>query len=80
MLIGTMHQLDPTGAPQGRGIPLVERDPNVRYWLQRFDGDPSVTTEWERALAAPPGVVSPSGITAISMSATGSSAVAALAA
>jgi aminoglycoside phosphotransferase (APT) family kinase protein len=54
VLIGTMHQLDPTGAPQGRGIPLVERDPSVRYWLQRFEGDPIVTTEWERALAAPP--------------------------
>ena len=48
-----MQQLDPTGAPRGRGIPLAERDRDFRYWLARFDGDPVVTAEWERALAAP---------------------------
>jgi len=53
-LIGSMRQLDPAGAPQGRGIPLAERDPEFRYWLERFDGDPVVNAEWERALAAPP--------------------------
>ena len=53
-LILTMQQLDPTGAPRGRGIPLAERDPDVRYWLARFDGNPLVTAEWQRALAAPP--------------------------
>jgi len=53
-LIKTMQQLDPAGAPQGRGIPLAERDESVRHWLARFDGDPAVTAAWERALAAPP--------------------------
>jgi aminoglycoside phosphotransferase (APT) family kinase protein len=53
-LIGTMQRLDPAGAPPGRGIPLAERDADIRYWLARFDGNPIVTTEWERAVAAPP--------------------------
>jgi len=53
-LIGAMHQIDPAGAPPGRGIPLAERDEEFRQWLARFDGDPTVTAEWERALAAPP--------------------------
>jgi aminoglycoside phosphotransferase (APT) family kinase protein len=53
-LVKTMQQLDPAGAPRGRGIPLAERDEHVRYWLARFDGDPAVTAAWERALAAPP--------------------------
>jgi aminoglycoside phosphotransferase (APT) family kinase protein len=53
-LIGTMQQVDPAGAPPGRGISLAERDEEIRSWLARFDGDPIVTTEWERALAAPP--------------------------
>jgi aminoglycoside phosphotransferase (APT) family kinase protein len=53
-LIGTMQRLDPAGAPPGRGIPLAERDPDIRYWLARFDGDATVTAEWDRAVAAPP--------------------------
>jgi aminoglycoside phosphotransferase (APT) family kinase protein len=53
-LIGTMQQLDPAGAPRGRGVSLAERDEEIRYWLAQFDGDPLVTAEWERALAAPP--------------------------
>lgn len=53
-LIGAMQQVDPAGAPPGRGISLAERDEDIRYWLARFDGDPIVTAEWERALAAPP--------------------------
>jgi aminoglycoside phosphotransferase (APT) family kinase protein len=52
--VAALQQVDPTGAPAGRGIPLAERDKEIRYWLARFDGDPAVTTEWERALAAPP--------------------------
>ena len=52
--IGTLQAVDPTGAPPGRGIPLAERDAEIRHWLARFDGDPAVTLEWERALAAPP--------------------------
>jgi aminoglycoside phosphotransferase (APT) family kinase protein len=53
-LIGAMQQIDPVEAPPGRGIPLAERDEEIRGWLTRFDGDPKVTAEWERALAAPP--------------------------
>ena len=33
---------------------MAERDQEIRYWLARFHGDPSVTVEWERALAASP--------------------------
>jgi aminoglycoside phosphotransferase (APT) family kinase protein len=46
--------VDPSDAPPGRGIPLAERDREIRYWLARFGGDPAVTAAWERALAAPP--------------------------
>lgn len=53
-LIGTMQKIDPVGAPRGRGIPLSERDEEIRYWLARFEGNRTVTAEWERALAAPP--------------------------
>jgi aminoglycoside phosphotransferase (APT) family kinase protein len=53
-LVRALQQVRPAGAPRGRGIPLAERDPGIRCWLARFDGDPGVTTEWERALAAPP--------------------------
>jgi aminoglycoside phosphotransferase (APT) family kinase protein len=53
-LVGALQQVNPAGAPRGRGIPLVERDEEIRYWLARFDGDPEVEVEWERSLAAPP--------------------------
>ena len=53
-LVGAMQKIDPAGAPQGRGIPLAERDQEMRYWLARFHGDPRVTAEWDRALAATP--------------------------
>jgi len=53
-LVGTLQRIGPDGAPPGRGIPLAERDPEIRSWLSRFRGDPRVTAEWERALAAPP--------------------------
>ena len=52
-LVADLHEVDPTGAPRGRGIPLAKRDEEIRYWLARFDGDPAVATEWQRALAAP---------------------------
>lgn len=52
--VAALQQVDPTGAPPGRGIPLTERDEEIRYWLGRFDGDPAVSVEWERALAVPP--------------------------
>jgi len=51
--VRALQQVDAAGAPRGRGIPLVERDPEIRYWLARFEGEPEVTAEWERALAAP---------------------------
>ena len=53
-LVAALQRVSPVGAPQGRGIPLAERDKEIQYWLTRFDGDAAVTVEWERALAAPP--------------------------
>jgi aminoglycoside phosphotransferase (APT) family kinase protein len=52
--VAALQEVDPAGAPPGRGIALTERDPEIRYWMARFDGDPAVKAEWERALAAPP--------------------------
>jgi aminoglycoside phosphotransferase (APT) family kinase protein len=52
-LVRALQAVDPAGAPPGRGIPLAERDREIRYWLERFEGDPRVVAEWERALAAP---------------------------
>jgi aminoglycoside phosphotransferase (APT) family kinase protein len=54
VFVAALQQVDPEGAPPGRGIPLAERDREVRYWLARFDRASAVTPEWERALAAPP--------------------------
>ena len=51
-LLLALQQVSPADAPPGRGIPLAERDKGIRYWLARYDGDPIVTVEWERALAA----------------------------
>jgi aminoglycoside phosphotransferase (APT) family kinase protein len=53
-LIEALQRVSPAGAPPGRGIPLAERDREMRYWFSRFDGDPRVAAGWERALAAPP--------------------------
>jgi aminoglycoside phosphotransferase (APT) family kinase protein len=53
-VIEALQRVSSAGAPRGRGIPLAERDEEVRYWLARFGGDTRVTAEWERALAAPP--------------------------
>lgn len=53
-LINALQRVSPDGAPLGRGVPLAERDEPFRYWLERFDGDPRVGLEWERAMAAPP--------------------------
>lgn len=52
--VSALQQVDPTGGPPGRGIPLAQRDEGFRDWLSRFNGDPSVRTVWEQALAAPP--------------------------
>jgi aminoglycoside phosphotransferase (APT) family kinase protein len=53
-LVAALQSVSPTGAPPGRGVPLAERDSEVRYWLVRFGGDPAVIEEWEEALATPP--------------------------
>jgi aminoglycoside phosphotransferase (APT) family kinase protein len=52
--VAALQRVSPAGGPPGRGIPLAERDKDIRYWLSRFDGDAAVTAEWERALAAQP--------------------------
>jgi aminoglycoside phosphotransferase (APT) family kinase protein len=54
VLVGALQQVDPAGAPQGRGIPLGVRDREISRRLARFDGDPAVAVAWERALEAPP--------------------------
>jgi aminoglycoside phosphotransferase (APT) family kinase protein len=53
-LIESLQHISPVGAPPGRGIPLAERDHEVRHWLARYRGSPRITAEWERALSAPP--------------------------
>lgn len=52
--VSSLQQIETAGAPQGRGIPLSERDKEMGYWFGKFEGDPRAITEWERALAAPP--------------------------
>ena len=52
--VSSLQQVSAAGAPRGRGIPLAERDGDIRYWFARFDGDPEAEIEWRRALAAPP--------------------------
>ncbi|MZQ81175.1 phosphotransferase [Paenibacillus sp. 5J-6] len=51
--VAALQQVNLSGGPQGRGIPLAGRDEEFRYWLAQFDGDPAVLTVWETALAAP---------------------------
>jgi aminoglycoside phosphotransferase (APT) family kinase protein len=53
-LVAALQRVGPAGAPPGRGVPLAVRDREFRAWRARFDGDPAVEAEWERALAAPP--------------------------
>lgn len=53
-LVGALQQIDPAGAPAGRGVPLAERDRGIQYWFERFHGDHRARPAWERALAAPP--------------------------
>ena len=54
-LVRALQEIEPTGGPPpGRGVALAERDSAFRYWLERFHGDPRVSEEWDRALAAPP--------------------------
>ena len=51
--LGALQRVGPAGAPPGRGVPLAERDAEIRHWLARFEGDPAVVAAWERALEAP---------------------------
>ena len=53
-LVGALQRVSPEGAPRGRGIPLAERDPEARYWLERFGDEEGVTAWWDRSLAAAP--------------------------
>ncbi len=53
-LVGALQQIDPTGAPPGRGIPLAERAEQMTWWFDRFEGDPRARTEWERIVATVP--------------------------
>src|SRR5690349_15053234 len=46
-LVAALQRVEPAGAPRGRGIPLAERDRELRGWLERFDDDPSVRSEWQ---------------------------------
>jgi aminoglycoside phosphotransferase (APT) family kinase protein len=52
--VASLQQIDPSGAPQGRGIPLAERNEAMPFWVERFSGDPAALLEWERALTVPP--------------------------
>lgn len=51
--VSALQKVDPTNAPEGRGMSLEERDEFIRPRLASF-GDPAVTAEWERALGAEP--------------------------
>ena len=35
--VAALQRVDPAGAPPGRGIPLAERDEEMRYWLAKKD-------------------------------------------
>lgn len=53
--VAALQQIDSSGGPQGRGIPLAQRDEGFRYWLAQFDGDVATVSDvWESALSAPP--------------------------
>jgi len=52
-IVRALQQIDPAGAPPGRGNPLAERDAEMQGWLAEYDGDPAAAGEWGRALAAP---------------------------
>jgi aminoglycoside phosphotransferase (APT) family kinase protein len=53
-IVRALQQVDPRGAPAGRGSPLADRDAEMQGWLAEFDGDPAAADEWRRALEAPP--------------------------
>ena len=54
--VAALREVDPAGAPPGRGVPLAQHDTAVRAWLEDL-GDavpPRVTALWDEALAIPP--------------------------
>jgi aminoglycoside phosphotransferase (APT) family kinase protein len=51
--VASLQRIDPSGGPQGRGIPLAERNEAMPFWIERFGGDPAALVEWERALTVP---------------------------
>ena len=55
--VAAMQQIDPTGAPTGRGVPLAERDATVRSAIaslhDSYDAD-ILTAAWEKALHTRP--------------------------
>jgi aminoglycoside phosphotransferase (APT) family kinase protein len=53
-IVRALQQVDPDGAPPGRGNPLAERDAEMQGWLAEFPCDPAAAGEWQRALDAPP--------------------------
>jgi aminoglycoside phosphotransferase (APT) family kinase protein len=53
-LVRALQEIDPTGAPPGRGIPLAERAEEMTWWFDRFRGDPHAREEWERIVATVP--------------------------
>ena len=55
--VAAIQQIDPTGAPVGRGVPLARRDAAVRTAIAALlnDYDPrTLTAAWETALHTPP--------------------------
>lgn len=54
--VAAMRTLDPNGAPEGRGIPLAERDEAVRSAIGALHNDynpDTLTASWETALHTP---------------------------
>lgn len=50
--VRALQAVDATGAPQGRGVSLAERDARIRWAFEQL-ADPRLDGAWERALAAP---------------------------
>jgi aminoglycoside phosphotransferase (APT) family kinase protein len=51
--VEALQGVDPTGAPAGRGVPMPERDGQVRAAIEAWP-DARVAEIWDGALAAPP--------------------------
>jgi aminoglycoside phosphotransferase (APT) family kinase protein len=71
--VRALRRVDSTGAPQGRGIPLAERDPGIRYWLERSTATRVCTLPGTALSRFRRGRARPCGTTVTSTSGTGSS-------